>query len=63
MKIGDEIIILEGFRDIPRRCKIWLIRPNGIVIGETANGLRFSAHRPDRYIIPDLFHPVRYDPI
>lgn len=63
-KPGDGIIILDAidaFRDRPRLCKVKKVDLGGI-IGEDDAGRRWFAPcangRTDRYIVPDLFHPV-----
>lgn len=52
---GDPVVILDGFENKPRRCKVVKVEAGGI-IGETVEGLRFFAPRDDRYIVEDLFN-------
>lgn len=66
-KPGDPIIILDAIdsnRDRPRLCKVKRIEPGGI-IGIDQRGIDWFAPtlngRVDRYIVPDLFHPLWSD--
>lgn len=58
MKPGSPVIILEGFQNNLRRCKVVYTTATGGVLGETSNGLRFFAPGPDRYIVPTLFSRI-----
>lgn len=60
---GDSIVIIDGFENIPRPCKVKRVEAGGI-IGEDERGRRWfapTAGRDDRYFVPDLFHPLRID--